>query len=314
MKMLRRILLAGALGALVAAPGSGVAASPTPEPRVLIIGDSIATGMVWHDSAVAIVQKHLEVDWEVAVCRTLVGNGCPSDGARPESAIDLVESLASVPPYVVVEVGYNDSPDSFGAGVDAFMNELRAEGVQHVFWLTLRETREPFPQLNGVLASASARYPELRLIDWNAASGPHPEWLQADGLHLDEGGGDAMAHLIHGSLLEVISPLRVERPSLPTLRRGCSYQAHLRAAGGTPPYRWHVSGGRPPHGIHLAPNGSLYGRNGGGPRSFRVSVTDADGLVAAATVRTSAAATGSAEPASTREDTTRGATICSTRA
>jgi len=248
---------------------------------VLIIGDSIATGMSWHHSAIAIVQKNLGVDWQVAVCRTLVGEGCPFDGARPQSAVDLAESLASVPPYVVVEVGYNDSPDTFAAGIDQFLSDLRAAGAQHILWLTLRETREPYPQLNQALASASARYPRLTLIDWNAASGNHPEWFQRDGLHLDDTGADAMAHLIHGSLFEIINPLRVDGQSVPTLRPGRIYRAHLRAVGGTEPYRWHVSRGRPPHGIHLAADGSLYGRVGDGkPMTFRVTVTDADGLTA----------------------------------
>jgi lysophospholipase L1-like esterase len=282
--VLRLILAAAAAGGLIAAPAWRAAASVPADSRVLIIGDSIATGMSWHASSIGILQKNLEVEWEVAVCRTLVGEGCPFEGARPQSASDLVASLASVPPYVVVEVGYNDSPDTFQAGIDQFMNELRAEGAQHVFWLTLRETRQPFPELNRILASASHRYPELELIDWNAATGSHPEWFQGDGTHLDETGGDAMAHLIHGRLFEVISPLRVAGLSLPRLRPGHSYRAQLRAIGGTKPYRWHVSGGRPPNGIHLAADGYLYGRAGDGPRSFRISVTDADGLTAAATV------------------------------
>jgi len=45
-----------------------------------MICDSIATGMSWHDSAIAIVQKHLDVVWQVAVCGTLAGHGCPFDG------------------------------------------------------------------------------------------------------------------------------------------------------------------------------------------------------------------------------------------
>jgi hypothetical protein len=82
------------------------------------------------------------------------------------------------------------------------MTALLAAGAKHVLWLTLHEAREPFPELNRLLERAPARWPQLELVDWNAAAQGHSDdWFQNDYLHLKETGGIAMAHLVHGAVL-----------------------------------------------------------------------------------------------------------------
>ena len=73
-----------------------------------MIGDSVATGMYWHDDAIAVMQKELGVYWDVAVCRTIDGTSCPFDGERAPTLLQVVAARGIVPPTVVVEVGYND--------------------------------------------------------------------------------------------------------------------------------------------------------------------------------------------------------------
>jgi hypothetical protein len=275
-------LLAVGAAALAATVGH----APTAEPHVLLIGDSVSTGMQWSDDSVAILQRGLALDWQVAVCRRLAGTSCPFDGADAPTLLDVVASLGHVPPCVVVEMGYNDRQETFAADVDKAMRALLAAGAKHVLWLTLREVRDPYPALDSVLSAAAVRYPQLELVDWNAFSGNHPEWFQSDGIHLDYGGGLAMAHLVHGSIVELYSPLHTTTRSLPELRKGRRYSARLRVAGGTAPYRWRIAAGAPPRGIHLLANGRLYGR----PRSraaldVSVQVTDADGLTFVSRVR-----------------------------
>ena len=274
--------------ALVAAAGSArpAHADQPALARVMILGDSVATGMSWHNDAITIVQNGFDVDWEVEICRRLTGQSCTSDGVTPPTALDLVNSLPSVPPYVVMVIGYNDPADTFAQSLDATMQALVGKGAQHVLWLTLRESEGPYPLINQQLRAALTRWPQLRLVDWNGASANHPEWFQTDFVHLVDAGGVAMARLVHAGLMVEVDPLKVDPLTVPALRYGRILSAQLNAQGGTPPYRWRVAAGRPPRGIHLAADGQLTGRPWGPrPLDFTVSVTDADGNSALTTVK-----------------------------
>lgn len=138
----------------------------------------------------------------------------------------------------------------------------------------------PYPELNDLLAAATARWPQLQLVNWDAWSYGHAgDWFQDDLVHLQTAGGVAMAHLIHGSVVHLFSPLRIVTARLPALRRGHAYSAALQPAGGTPPYRFRVAAGAPPRGLHLLASGRIYGvpRTRAGLR-FSVQVTDGDGM------------------------------------
>ena len=276
MKGLKALLVAALAALCVAAPSAAAT-----QPQVLIIGDSVATGMLWHPPAIAVMQRGLDVDWQVAVCRTLIDPGCPFDGGRPPSLLDLVPTLGPVPPIVVVEVGYNDELSTFGDALDRSMTALLDAGAEHVLWLTLHEARGPFPQLNQELEQATTTWPQLELVDWNAAAQGHEtDWFQNDFIHLTPAGGVAMAHLVHGAVMAHIHPLRVASGPL-RLQFGRGYSLRLRAVGGTPPYRWRVESGTPPRGFHLLANGRVNVRLTGGPHAtFTLSVVDADGVTA----------------------------------
>jgi hypothetical protein len=272
-------LVVATLAAALAVAGIGRADTP-PLGRVLIIGDSVATGMSWHDDAIAVMQRDLAVTWDVAVCRRLTGASCQDSatGEQPPTAIEDIDAMTSVPPIVVLVMGYNDYEDTFAASVDQTVEALLARGAQHILWLTLRASRDPYPALNAILESEAAKYPQLRLVDWNTLSASSPGWFQDDDVHLVDAGGVAMAHLVHGAVMQLVDPLRRVFSRLPELRVGRRYSFTLRAAGGTSPYRWRVASGAPPRGIHVLANGRIFGT----PRThaalrFAVRVTDADG-------------------------------------
>lgn len=278
------LLVSASFAALVVAAATAGAATPptvlagaaTP-PTVLVIGDSVATGMYWHDDAIAVMQNGLGVYWDVAVCRTIDGTSCPFDGERAPTLLQVVAARGVVPPTVVVEAGYNDPAGTFSAELDRAMSALVSAGAQHVLWLTLRESRGPYPTLNALLAKAAARWPQLVLVDWNAASQNHPSWFQTDDVHLTPDGGVAMAHLAHAAVMQIVDPLRVRAAPL-RLQAGRSYTMKLHAQGGTPPYRWRVANGRPPRGFHLLANGILVTPPVAGTQAtLTLSVTDADG-------------------------------------
>jgi hypothetical protein len=271
--------------ALAAAIAAGTSRAATPvNPPVLVIGDSVSTGMYWYASAT--VERHLAVNWQLAVCRRVGGQSCYDQGVSPPTMLELISSLGTVPPTVVVEMGYNDPPETFAGNVDAAMRALIAAGARQVLWLTLREVRDPYPELNGVLHAATARYPQLSLLDWNAWSGNHPEWFQGDGIHLDPTGSIAMAHFVHAALDARLDPLRVATQTLPPLHAGRDYSVHLHATGGNAAYFWSLAAGALPRGLHLLRTGRLYGRPvRGSSLTLRVRVTDEDGLSAVSAVR-----------------------------
>jgi hypothetical protein len=275
------------VGCLVLAATISTVVTARPEARderVLIIGDSIATGMLWHTAAVSAMQKNLGVEWQVAVCRTLTGPGCPFNGQRPPALVDLVRAIARVPAVVVVEMGYNDPEQTFAASVDAAMSSLLAAGAQHVLWLTLRAARNPYPDLDVLLRQAVLRWPQLELIDWDRAASGQYGWFQSDGVHLTELGGVAMAHLVHAAVVAQIDPLHIDGP--PRFRSGHNYDLGLRAVGGTPPYVWSVASGRPPRGFHLLADGRVDAHL---PTSvhadFEIAARDAEGVTAEARLR-----------------------------
>ena len=278
--MRARVGLSLAIVAAVAAVAGTSARARVPgAPYVLLIGDSVATGMQWHNDAIAVIQNNLNFAWQVAVCRRLTGVSCTFQGETPPNLVDLVTSLGTVQPIVVVEMGYNDYENTFAASVETSIQTLLQHGAQHILWLTLRQTHHPYIHMNAILAAAAKRHPQMQLVDWNMYSRSHPDWFQDDGEHLVDSGGVAMATLIHLAIDKVAFPLTIA--GTPTVGHvGAPYSAQLTATGGIPPYRWQLVGS-PPRGLHLLAGGRLYGT----PRKAQrvtviVRVNDTEGQVA----------------------------------
>jgi hypothetical protein len=263
---------------------TAASAGATPPPTVLVIGDSVATGPFWH--GLPVMQKNLNVLWDVAVCRTIGGISCPYEGERPTTLLQDVAARRTVPSTVVIVAGYNDPESSFSAEVDQAMSALVDAGAINVIWFTLREAQTQYATMNKELAEAQMRWPQLVLVDWNAASETKPWFFQSDGEHLTYVGGAAMAHMAHAAVTEIFDPLRASPVPL-WLHAGRQYTLRLHASGGTPPYRWRVESGRPPRFFHLQPNGSLTTTARRGADPVWLTVTDADGITASLPILTS---------------------------
>ena len=278
----------GVIAALVALAALTVAAASPARTagaqHVTLIGDSVADAISGYSSAVAIVQQGISLDLEVAPCRRVEGIGCPVDGERPPSLVQLVQAMGSkLGPNVVVAVGYNDFEDQYAGNLEDAVDALTAAGVKRIFWLTLRAARHPYVTMNADIADAAARHPQLSVIDWNVYSRSHPSWFQSDGLHLLSAGADAMAQLIHQSLVTAgvaAKPPRIVTTSLPTAHRGQTYRAKLAAVLGVPRYHWSLLE-RAPAGLHLEPSGAVTGtaRAKVGRYAFNVQVRDAFGTM-----------------------------------
>lgn len=277
----------GVLGALLAAlvlaaPSAARQAQLQP---VVLIGDSVADAIPNDPAAVRILRQGVDLDLEVAPCRRVEGEGCPINGVRPPSAVELINSMGSkLGPNVVISVGYNDFVDQYAGNIDDALKALEAAGVKRVFWLTLRAARHPYVNMNDDIEAAAAKHPEVTVIDWNVFSRSHPDWFQADGLHLLAPGAEAMSTLIHKTLVAAgvaAPPPRVATTSLPVARRGKPYRARLVAKAGVAPYSWSLLE-RAPVGVHLERAGAVVGvpRAKPGRYTFDVRVTDRGGSMA----------------------------------
>jgi hypothetical protein len=78
-----------------------------------------------------------------------------------------------------------------------------------------------------------------------------------------------------GDLQGTPAPLQVTTSSLPTARVKAAYRATLQASGGNAPYRWRVTSGRLPAGLHLRSSGVISGKpRVAGTFTFSVTVVD----------------------------------------
>ncbi len=294
----RLTMAAAALLAAVALPALFQAA-PAPAaapPRVSIISDSILTAVTWSgDGSLAALGSGLDLQIDAGVCRRLNGQSCLFNGAHVPTTLEMINRWSGQLGSIVVIVdGYNDLPDPFASDVELVLGALRDQGVQHVLWVNLHEVTPELAVKNAVLAAAARRHPELRVLDWNGYSAPHPDWYQTDFVHLRQDGGDAIAAWIRQAIADVLDPpappvqAAVLTVPLQTVvaRVGVPFDHRLQAGGGAAPLRWRVSGGALRRaGLHLSAGGELTGTPLRASRfAVQLAVSDAGGARVATTV------------------------------
>lgn len=258
---MRGALVTALLALLLGVPGAQ--ASSRDLQHVTLIGDSVADGIANDNAAIAVIRQGIDLDLEVAPCRRVEGEGCPYQGVRPPSVVQLVKAMGSkLGPNVVVAVGYNDFEDQYAQNIEDALDAMKAAGVKHVWWLTLRAAHHPYITMNDDIVNATKNHPELSVIDWNLYSRSHPDWFQDDGLHLLEPGAIAMATLIHQTLVDAgvaLKPVQVATAALPAAHRDKPYAVKLSASNGLAPYRWSLLA-RAPRGLHLEADGRIIGK------------------------------------------------------
>ena len=206
----RRVVL-GLAGALVAAslvfsPSAvEVAHAAPPEHRVTLFSDSVGLG------AAAALPRAFPSDWEVNTF------GTPAYMVEQLLQGHVIPQLASdrsvIGDHVVIGSGYNYpywDPARFDRSIDAMVNTLVAAGVEHVYWVKLREVKPEyvsasawreglkylwyFPTVNEHLERAVQRHPALTLVDWATAA--DQPGLTYDAIHLNPTGAALYSQLI----------------------------------------------------------------------------------------------------------------------
>lgn len=303
MPSLRRFTALAAFLACTALPAGAAGAAP----HVTIVSDSVLTAVTWGNAAAqAALEQNLDVQVDAGVCRRLNAQSCEFNGGYVSTALDVINGWrTSLGPVVVIVDGYNDLPASFASDVELTLDTLRNDGVQHVLWVNLHEVRPEYAQKNAVLAAAALHHPELRVLDWNAYSSPHPEWYQTDYIHLVPAGGVAIATFIHQAIVDALAPPAApaqaqaaqSQAKLPALvvkgkrtlvgRVGTKFGVKLRAAGGVGRLRWLTTGRALRRAkLHLLARGVLRGRpSRAGVHWLNLEVVDSRGATAHVTIR-----------------------------
>ena len=166
-----------------------------------LVADSVGGVLFWQQDARDDLARGIDLRIEIRTCRRLVTDGCVYSGERPPSALASIRELGpALGRVVVLDVGYNDAPDGFDAGIDRVMGALVAAGVDRVVWLTLRERRASWAEINDRIREARKRWPQLQLGDWELESRDHDAWF-TDGIHMSWVGGAAFASFLRPLVL-----------------------------------------------------------------------------------------------------------------
>ncbi len=202
------------VGVLVVAPASpnAAGAAVVAEPRVTLLGDSTMLRMSLADQAV--VDANYDLLWDAKSCRRLVRPSCSNRRlGTPTSVLPLMKTTyrGRLGQALVLMAGYDDE-GSIAADIDAIMAEATAQGMRHVWFLTYHaEVTYQLPnglgpgavlyrQHNVELREALGRHPTMRMIDWNTLVESHPNWVAADGIHLEAVGARGLADTIVAEL------------------------------------------------------------------------------------------------------------------
>ncbi len=168
--------------------------------QTTMISDSVAAAIHYVPQAQEALTAGIHVRLDLAVCRRLVQPSCSYQGAAPPTALQTITALGrSLGSVLVIDCGYNDDSSGYAGWIDEIMRAAVAQGAQEVIWVTLRQS-PPYPalyaEIDAQIDQAAARWPQLRVADWNAFSAAAP-WF-VDGPHLTDAGAVALAQFLRG--------------------------------------------------------------------------------------------------------------------
>ena len=189
------VALLGLVSVSSVASGAGTAGGSGP--RVTLFGDSVAGSLAYVPAARDLLGTGVDLRLEATPCRRLASPGCPYQGVRPASVLDVVQSSspAELGDIVLVDVGYNESAVNYDTDMTSVVRALVPRGVSHVVWVTMRGQTDNYRQIDAIVRAEAGRWPQIEIADWDAASSGQ-DWFQADGLHLNAAGAMGLAALL----------------------------------------------------------------------------------------------------------------------
>ena len=163
MRLLTALILIASLVVVAGISTGPIHAAKRSPLHVTFVGDSVPDAITYVSAARRRLTKGFVVRLDLRVCRRLATPSCTFQGSRPASALEAVQTLGKrLGNVLVVDVGYNEGPVGYGAGIDRVMRAARVQGATGVVWVTLRETRDLYRQTNAVIRLAAKRWPKSR--------------------------------------------------------------------------------------------------------------------------------------------------------
>ena len=155
---------------------------------MLFVGDSIGQSIATEFSAI-VSPAYPSVNFQALANRCMVGPSCVTPDKGLPDAIGVVNSLSAeqFPQIAIVQLGYNDDPNTMAGDVAAVINALNARNVQRIVFVNLstRRASQNYALSNAALTAAAQTNPNVSVLDWNAASsGPSASRWFSDDVHL----------------------------------------------------------------------------------------------------------------------------------
>ena len=185
-------------------PIYGAAFDAAPVGTMLFIGDSVGESITSTFASV-VTPAYPTMNYQALSNRCLVGPSCVAAAVGPPDAPAIINALTpeQYPSVAVIQLGYNDDPNTFQSDVDQVVNALNARGVQRIIFINLstRRTSRDYALSNAILANATTSYPNVTLLDWNAASSaPSQDRWFIDDVHLTATGRSEFTLFIRNQL------------------------------------------------------------------------------------------------------------------
>ncbi len=198
----------------------------TTSKSMAFIGDSVGNGITASNA------EFVKVTDGTFSSQTIdaVDSRCTTNESCPGSTgVTVANELPNGLDLVMVELGYNDNPATFADDIDAMMTALSAKNVGSVAWVNMADIRTSggdlfYTQSNAALAAAANEWPNLTVLDWDAASdtAERPRWFASDGVHLSATGEAEFALWLRDQLVDLAPshylspPRRIELPVVGT--------------------------------------------------------------------------------------------------
>ncbi len=185
-------------------PVFGASFEAAPVGSMLFIGDSVGESIA-REFAAVVSSAYPGTNFQALANRCMVGPTCVPTSIGLPDALAVINSLTpeQFPRIALIQLGYNDDPNTFQSDVDQVVNALNARGVQRIIFVNLSTRRESrnYPLSNAVIGSATQTYPNVSVMDWNAASSGASQWRWfSDDVHLRPTGQSEFALFLRAQL------------------------------------------------------------------------------------------------------------------
>ena len=155
---------------------------------MLFVGDSIGQSIAPEFAAI-VSPAYPSINFQAINNRCMVGPACVTPDKGQPDAIGVVNSLSAeqFPSVAIVQLGYNDDPNTMASDVTQVINALNARNVQRIIFVNLstRRASQNYALSNAALVAAAQTNPNVSVLDWNAASSdPSASRWFSDDVHL----------------------------------------------------------------------------------------------------------------------------------